>query len=126
GGKRGEPSPEAYRALGVGPLKMSLVPPGEIEARLTHALINEAAFCMADEVVAAPSKLDLAMIFGTGFPPFRGGLLRYADSLGPPAVAGTRGGLAGGAGLRSQPAPVLKDMARSGARFHSDARPVLV
>ena len=49
-------------------------------------MINEAAFCLAEGIVASPTKLDLAMIFGTGFPPFRGGLCAYADSLGAKAV----------------------------------------
>ena len=60
----------------------SPLPAGVIEARLVLPMVNEAAFCLEDDVVADPARLDLAMIFGTGFPPFRGGLLRYADSLG--------------------------------------------
>ena len=34
------------------------------------------------------SVLVLAMVMGTGFPPFRGGLLRYADALGGPYILG--------------------------------------
>src|SRR5277367_3621973 len=54
----------------------------EIQDRLVLAMVNEAARCMEEGIVAEPSQLDLAMIFGTGFPPFRGGVLRYADSEG--------------------------------------------
>ena len=49
-------------------------------------MINEAAYCLAEGIVASPAKLDLAMIFGTGFPPFRGGLCAHADALGAKAV----------------------------------------
>ncbi len=49
-------------------------------------MINEAAYCLSEGVVASPAKLDLAMIFGTGFPPFRGGLCAHADALGSRAV----------------------------------------
>ncbi|HJW14241.1 MAG TPA: 3-hydroxyacyl-CoA dehydrogenase NAD-binding domain-containing protein, partial [Thermoanaerobaculia bacterium] len=119
--KRGDPSPEAYRALGVEPPKMSLLPGSEIESRLVFAMVNEAAFCMADEVVAAPSKLDLAMIFGTGFPPFRGGLLRYADALGAARVVSALEELASRLGPRYRPAPLLVEMAKTGGRFHPDA-----
>lgn len=120
-GKRGEPSAEAYKALGVEEPKMSLLPASEIESRLVFAMINEAAYCMADEVVASPSKLDLAMIFGTGFPPFRGGLLRYADALGAARIVGALEELASRVGTRYRPAPLLQEMAKSAARFHSDA-----
>jgi 3-hydroxyacyl-CoA dehydrogenase/enoyl-CoA hydratase/3-hydroxybutyryl-CoA epimerase len=45
-------------------------------------MIKEAALCMEERIVDRPDLLDAALIFGIGFPPFRGGLLRYADSLG--------------------------------------------
>jgi 3-hydroxyacyl-CoA dehydrogenase/enoyl-CoA hydratase/3-hydroxybutyryl-CoA epimerase len=84
-------------------------------------MINEAAYCLAEEVVASAAKLDLAMIFGTGFPPFRGGLLRYADSLGASRVLSTLEDLASRLGTRFQPAPLLRDMAKSGASFHLES-----
>jgi len=83
-------------------------------------MINEAAFCMAEELVLSASKLDLAMIFGTGFPPFRGGLLRYADSLGAVRVLATLEDLASRLGTRFLPAPLLREMAKAGGAFHSD------
>jgi 3-hydroxyacyl-CoA dehydrogenase/enoyl-CoA hydratase/3-hydroxybutyryl-CoA epimerase len=47
------------------------------------AMINECARAMvSDQIVYSAAEVDLAMIMGTGFPPFRGGLLRYADHLG--------------------------------------------
>ncbi len=50
--------------------------------RLVYPVINEAARCLEEKVVDKPDHLDLAMVFGTGFAPFRGGPLRYADSVG--------------------------------------------
>ncbi|MCK5013285.1 MAG: enoyl-CoA hydratase/isomerase family protein [Candidatus Omnitrophica bacterium] len=50
--------------------------------RLIYLMINEAARCLEDGVVDDPGAIDVGMIFGTGFPPFRGGLLRWADSVG--------------------------------------------
>ena len=64
------------------PRDKSPLPAEVIEARLVLPMINEAAFCLEDGIVGEPGKLDLAMIFGTGFPPFRGGLLRHADAIG--------------------------------------------
>ena len=45
-------------------------------------MVNEAAKCLEENVVKNAQYLDMAMIVGTGFPAFRGGLLRYADSIG--------------------------------------------
>ena len=50
--------------------------------RMLLIMINEASDCLDEGVVIDPMAIDVGMIFGTGFPPFRGGLLRYADSLG--------------------------------------------
>ena len=51
--------------------------------RGVFAMINECALALdLDKIVATPNEVDLAMIMGTGFPPFRGGLLKYADSVG--------------------------------------------
>ena len=74
-----------YRELGLSSPSQNLSS-SEIEERLILPMINEAAFCLSEGIVASPAKLDLAMIFGTGFPPFRGGLCRHADSLGAKAV----------------------------------------
>ncbi|MEO1997544.1 MAG: 3-hydroxyacyl-CoA dehydrogenase NAD-binding domain-containing protein [Planctomycetaceae bacterium] len=50
--------------------------------RLIYPIINEAARCLQEGVAERPEDVDLAMVFGTGFAPFRGGPLRYADSVG--------------------------------------------
>ena len=53
-----------------------------IAQRLVFPVINEAAICLAEGVARRPADIDLAMVFGTGFAPFRGGPLRYAQSIG--------------------------------------------
>jgi 3-hydroxyacyl-CoA dehydrogenase / enoyl-CoA hydratase / 3-hydroxybutyryl-CoA epimerase len=53
-----------------------------IAQRLVFPVINEAAICLAEGVARRPADIDLAMVFGTGFAPFRGGPLRYAESIG--------------------------------------------
>ncbi len=51
-------------------------------------MINECATTLYDDkIVDTPDEVDLAMIMGTGFPPFRGGLCRYADSVGSQTIA---------------------------------------
>lgn len=53
-----------------------------IQMRVFLPMINEAANILADGIVSSASEVDLGLIYGIGFPPFRGGLLRYADSEG--------------------------------------------
>ena len=54
----------------------------EIVKCLLYRMINEAAFCLEEKVCSEPSDVDIGMIMGIGFPAFRGGLLRYADTIG--------------------------------------------
>ncbi|MCZ6730226.1 MAG: 3-hydroxyacyl-CoA dehydrogenase family protein, partial [SAR324 cluster bacterium] len=54
----------------------------EIVERMMLPMVIEASRCLAENIVDTPTELDVSMIFGLGFPPFRGGLLRYADRIG--------------------------------------------
>lgn len=54
----------------------------EYRKRMIYIMINEAAMCLKEGIVEDAAAIDVGMIFGIGFPPFRGGLLRYADTLG--------------------------------------------
>jgi 3-hydroxyacyl-CoA dehydrogenase len=59
------------------------------------------------------------MVFGTGFPPFRGGLLRYADEIGLVRVLAVLEDLAARVGSRYEPAPLIRQMSATGAKFHA-------
>src|SRR5262249_50259737 len=50
--------------------------------RLVLPMVNEAAACLGEGLAAGPDAIDLAMVFGTGWAPHRGGPLHYADNLG--------------------------------------------
>jgi 3-hydroxyacyl-CoA dehydrogenase/enoyl-CoA hydratase/3-hydroxybutyryl-CoA epimerase len=54
----------------------------DLQMRLFLPMINEAATILKDGIVNSAKDVDMGLIFGIGFPPFRGGLLRYADSEG--------------------------------------------
>jgi 3-hydroxyacyl-CoA dehydrogenase len=90
----------------------------EIEDRMILAMVNEAARALDDEVVARPQDVDVGLIYGTGFPPFRGGLLRYADSIGVDAIADRLRGYAERIGPRFEPAARLQSLGRAGRRFY--------
>jgi 3-hydroxyacyl-CoA dehydrogenase/enoyl-CoA hydratase/3-hydroxybutyryl-CoA epimerase len=89
----------------------------EIRERCLYAMVNEAAFALEDEVVAGPDAVDLAMIMGTGFPPFRGGLLRWADRVGVQKIVARLADLENEIGSRFKPAPRLLDLAERGESF---------
>src|SRR5207245_1420648 len=57
-----------------------------ISDRLVLRMLNEAAACWREKIVADADLLDAGMVFGTGFAPFRGGPLHYAASRDIPAV----------------------------------------
>ena len=59
------------------------------------AAINEAAYMLEEGICDRPQDMDLAMIYGTGFPPYRGGILRYADRWGLAERARPAGGARG-------------------------------
>ena len=119
-GKRRGPAREAYAALRVEPRKESPLPAGVIEARLVLPMINEAAFCLEDAIVEDPARLDLAMIFGTGFPPFRGGLLRHADAIGLGRVFSRLDDLAERLGPRFAPSDLIQRLANERRGFYPD------
>ena len=82
--------------------------------------INDAAFMMEEGICDRPQDMDLAMIYGTGFPPYRGGILRYADKWGLKNVYEKLVGLEKQYGLRFKPANLIKGMADSGNTFYQD------
>ncbi|OFZ18627.1 MAG: multifunctional fatty acid oxidation complex subunit alpha [Bdellovibrionales bacterium GWB1_55_8] len=54
----------------------------EIIDRMMLPMLFECSRCLEENIVASPAETDLALIYGLGFPPFRGGAFRYADSVG--------------------------------------------
>lgn len=81
-GRKTEVDVTMYQALGLSNPTNPLDTKECIE-RGIFAMVNECALALdQDKIVDTPHEVDLAMIMGTGFPPFRGGLLKYADSVG--------------------------------------------
>lgn len=107
---------EARREKGTRPAK-----PETVLDRLIMPMLLEATRAIEDGVVADARDVDLAMILGVGFPPFRGGLLHWADTLGASAVLERLGALAQ-LGERFEPTPMLKRLASSGGTFYAACR----
>jgi 3-hydroxyacyl-CoA dehydrogenase / enoyl-CoA hydratase / 3-hydroxybutyryl-CoA epimerase len=91
----------------------------EIRDRCVLAMVNEAARVLEDGIVTSAGDVDLGMITGTGFPPFRGGLLRWADARGLPAVLSRLEALAYDVGDRFEPAPRIRELATANRGFYA-------
>ncbi len=91
-----------------------------IARRCVLLMVNEAARCLDEGVVRSARDADIGAVFGIGFPPFRGGPLRYADSVGAAALVEDLEDHRQRLGERFEPASVLVKMAREGRRFHDD------
>jgi 3-hydroxyacyl-CoA dehydrogenase/enoyl-CoA hydratase/3-hydroxybutyryl-CoA epimerase len=115
-GRRRVPDESVRPLLGL-PGERKGASPELLAERMSLAMINESAWCLEDRVVSDAGSVDLAMIFGTGFPPFRGGPLRYADTLGLGAVVTRLRALRAERGERFEPCPGLVRRAEAGATF---------
>lgn len=91
-----------------------------VQQRCWLAMLNECAYALDEKIVRNARDADIGVIFGLGFPPFRGGVLRYADSLGIDVAVEQLTHLADKFGERLRPAPLLEGMARRGERFYSE------
>jgi 3-hydroxyacyl-CoA dehydrogenase / enoyl-CoA hydratase / 3-hydroxybutyryl-CoA epimerase len=118
-GKSKGPDPEVYRILGdVIRTDAPLPDESDIRARLILMMINEAARVLDEGLVRAASQVDLAMVMGTGFPPFRGGLLLFADEIHPRSLVERLETYEGKLGPRFAPAALLRRLAREDRGFY--------
>jgi len=90
----------------------------EIVDTMLALSINEAALMIEEGICDRPQDMDLAMIYGTGFPPYRGGILRYADQWGIKNVYEKLVALEKQYGPLFKPADLIKEMAESGKTFY--------
>ena len=84
--KRGRPtklaSQEAYQLFAEHCSERTKFDNDEIIARLMVPMANEAVRCLEEGIVASAAEADMALLYGLGFPPFRGGIFRYIESMG--------------------------------------------
>jgi 3-hydroxyacyl-CoA dehydrogenase/enoyl-CoA hydratase/3-hydroxybutyryl-CoA epimerase len=89
-----------------------------ITNRLIFLMVNEAARCLEEKVVASPEDVDYGMILGTGFPVFRGGPLRYAESYGLKQLVADMDGIHSRAGGKFAPGDLLRQHSQDGTTFY--------
>ncbi|WP_159657297.1 fatty acid oxidation complex subunit alpha FadB [Vibrio atypicus] len=87
--------------------------------RMMIPMINEVVLCLEEKIIASPQEADMALVYGLGFPPFRGGVFRYLDSVGIAEfveMAKQHSHL----GAMYQVPQLLIDMAEKGATFYGN------
>ncbi|MGI8437691.1 MAG: 3-hydroxyacyl-CoA dehydrogenase NAD-binding domain-containing protein [Chthoniobacterales bacterium] len=87
--------------------------------RLVFLMVNEAARCLEEKVVSSPADADFGMMMGTGFAPFRGGPLRYADHVGLKKLVAEMDGLHSRAGDKFVSCDLLRKHAQDGTTFYA-------
>src|SRR5213592_4755546 len=96
-------------------------PPPATADDLTHRLIllmvNESARCVEEKVVDSPEDADYGMILGTGFAPFRGGPLRFAEHFGLKKIVEEMEQLAQ-SDEKFAPCAILKEHVQNGTKFY--------
>lgn len=114
---RGEPDPtfdELLKPFLRTPEKLSA---DVITQRLFLPMLLEATRVLEEKKVRDPRDVDLGLIFGIGFPPFKGGLLFWADTLGAAKIVEMLKPYEG-LGERFKPTPLLIELARKGGKFY--------
>ena len=119
--KRGKPrkqaDPEADAIVAKLAKETREVSDEEIVDRMMIPMINESVRCLEDKIVDTAMEVDLGLIFGLGFPPFRGGALKYADAIGLKDVC-EKAAAYDRLGKLYEPPPLLRQMAENGKNFY--------
>lgn len=115
---------ENDKPAGLNPLLAAILPAQKktekayIQDRLVLLMANEAVRCLEEQVVDSAAQLDLALIFGIGFPPFEGGILRYIDATGVQVIRDKLEMLARVHGERYRPCQLLSERAATRVPFY--------
>jgi 3-hydroxyacyl-CoA dehydrogenase/enoyl-CoA hydratase/3-hydroxybutyryl-CoA epimerase len=87
---------------------------GDFAMQLALLMVAESARCLEEKIAENADDIDFAMVMGTGFAPFRGGPLRYADAMGLPKVAEHM------RRLGIPPVELIEQLAAKGQSFHEN------
>ena len=83
-------------------------------------MINEGAKELEEGIAIRSSDIDVAAVYGYGFPAWRGGPMQYADEIGLPGIAAAVERFHAAQGYWWEPSKLLLELARSGRKFGSD------
>lgn len=123
GARTGQPDPEVLAIVEAERAKKGITPrsfsPEEIMRRYMAAMVNEGAKVLADGIALRPLDIDVTFLYGYGFPRFRGGPMKYADTVGLDQILADLRSFAQDDPLFWQPAPLLEKLVAEGRNFDS-------
>jgi 3-hydroxyacyl-CoA dehydrogenase/enoyl-CoA hydratase/3-hydroxybutyryl-CoA epimerase/enoyl-CoA isomerase len=93
------------------------VPDNEIVDRMMLPMLMESSRCLEDGIVESPAEVDMSLVYGLGFPPFRGGIFRWADQVGANMLVGKGEQYSEQLAL-NQPTVQLRELARRNEKFY--------
>lgn len=94
------------------------VPPTAMVDRMILIMVQEAMRCLDEQIVGSAAELDLGLVMGAGFPPFRGGILAYVDAIGSENIMQKLESYAEQYGERFSPEASLKTLVSEGRHFY--------
>jgi len=89
------------------------------QLRMALMMVNEAAYCLEENILKSPTDGDLGAILGLGFPPFTGGPFRYLDQVGIQKTVDQLNDFSMKFGPRFKPAGILIEYAKEGKKFYN-------
>ncbi|CAM8661666.1 multifunctional fatty acid oxidation complex subunit alpha [Comamonadaceae bacterium] len=123
GARTGQPDPEVLAIVDAERTRKGITPrsftPEEIMRRYMAAMVNEGAKVLADGIALRPLDIDVTFLYGYGFPRFRGGPMKYADTVGLANILADIQAFAQEDPLFWQPAPLLEKLVAEGQDFAS-------
>jgi len=123
GARTGQPDPEVLAIVEAERAKKGITPrsftPEEIMRRYMAAMVNEGAKVLADGIALRPLDIDVTFLYGYGFPRFRGGPMKHADTVGLATILADIRTFALEDPLFWQPAPLLEKLVAEGKDFAS-------
>ena len=90
----------------------------EIIDRMMIPMCIESVRCLEDDIVSTPAEVDMGLVYGIGFPPFRGGVLRYIDKMGLETFCAKADSYKA-LGPLYHPTEKMREMAKAGTHFHA-------
>jgi len=92
----------------------------DLGQRMVLLMVNEAARCVEEGIVSGPEDVDLAMVMGAGFAPFRGGPLRHTDTVGVANLLRAMNELVDAGEQHFAPCALLMDLATKNGKFYPE------
>jgi 3-hydroxyacyl-CoA dehydrogenase/enoyl-CoA hydratase/3-hydroxybutyryl-CoA epimerase/3-hydroxyacyl-CoA dehydrogenase/enoyl-CoA hydratase/3-hydroxybutyryl-CoA epimerase/enoyl-CoA isomerase len=116
-GKGAKPEADPAFASFLGEVTPKTMNPDAITDRLFLPMLLEATRVLEEGIVREPADVDMGLILGIGFPPFRGGILRWADQVGPSEIL-KRLDAYRSLGNRFEPTASLQKLSAAGQTFY--------